>query len=229
MTNTSKRGHQLGFNLVELSISLVVIGIILSIVVNASGVLSGAKSIVSYSGFVQRWVDAAQDYQMRHGGAVPSKLPAAGATGPEPDGRVNSELDSPLCGVDLINVFLAESIPLPEGNGSGNGQQDQLTYADPEGQPRRMRVCFVSTNVRVPGKTVGAEVPVIKFALLIDGLDANMARQLDAYVDGNVSTFQGRFRRRDLANSATDPSVQSDWQNNIPPGKDIAALLILDN
>lgn len=204
MNLTRSKSSNRGFSLVELSVALVVIGVILSIVLSTRSLLTDATSQSVYVKFVQRWVDVYTAYKSTTG-----RVPSNAANFNTPNGEVNGGLDKPLCGADLIQAVVAAGVPLPSDS-SGRGPDTQVV-TDAAGNIGLLKICFVSTRRAMPTPTGLA--PVSSVALLIRDIDNEMAGQFDVWADGIQSPRLGRLRTAQLAAQIQPPPPDETWLN----------------
>lgn len=189
------RALERGFTLVELSIVLLVIGLI----IGAAAVGRDLQRSASYNrlsnDFVQGW-QLAYDAFYTGVGRPPGDNPAA------PTGQVNGAHAPPgteLCGVSLMNAFLAAGIRLPEGRAAG--QADRYAYLDSNGNPQEVQVCLQNIAWAEPGAAVNTFVTRPRNVMVLRGVTPALATLLDAQVDGRQDARFGRFRQDALANS----------------------------
>ncbi len=185
------RQPERGFSLLEMSMVLVIIGVMMGAVMVGTDVLRMAKGQQAFSVFVSSWRDAfAQHVQ------VVGRVPGDG--GDIPANVVNADEGGiPLCNdaptFRLSNVFLDASIRIPQGRGIS--LEDRFIYQDSNGIPHEMRVCFLTLGGwSVQGTTVNTFVGVDRHVMRITGLTAELAMQMDVLIDGNVSARFGQFR-----------------------------------
>ncbi|RXF00636.1 type II secretion system protein [Pseudoalteromonas sp. PS5] len=212
-----KTYRQQGFTLVEMSLVLVVIGLILGALSVGKDMQRNAEYKKIKQKFVDQWVQAYNQYYDRmgvvvgdrpktptlavnavnvsDGGALNVLLGTAGA-----DDKLTQDSIKELCSTpgtdavgkvaDLLGYFHRAGIGLPTGR--ANGYEDRYVYLDTNGNPQQLTVCF---RFLVAGADHGAgNVMVIK------GLTPDLARSLDSAIDGLVDADDGRFR---LDNSTT--------------------------
>ena len=186
---------QRGFTLVELSIVLLVIGLI----IGAAAVGRDLQRSASYNrlsnDFVQGW-QLAYDAFYTGVGRPPGDNSLA------PTGQVNgapATVGTALCGVPLINAFLAAGVRLPEGRAAG--QADRYAYLDSNGNPQEVQVCLQNIPWAEPGATVNTFVTRPRNVMVLRSVTPALATLLDVQVDGIQDARFGRFRQDVLANS----------------------------
>ncbi|MDW7549595.1 type II secretion system protein [Pseudoalteromonas peptidolytica] len=204
-----KTYRQQGFTLVEMSLVLVVIGLILGALSVGKDMQRNAEYKKIKQKFVDQWVQAYNQYYDRMGVVVGDrpKTPTLAVNAVNvPDGSAlnvllgtagaNDKLAqgdiTELCSntekvgekTDLLGYFHRAGIGLPTGR--ANGYEDRYVYLDTNGNPQQLTVCF---RFLVAGADHGAgNVMVIK------GLTPDLARSLDSAIDGLVDADDGRFR-----------------------------------
>lgn len=202
-----KTYRQQGFTLVEMSLVLVVIGLILGALSVGKDMQRNAEYKKIKQKFVDQWVQAYNQYYDRMGVVVGDrpKTPtlAVNAVNVTDTDTINSLLGTAtksltqtnikeLCSdtakvgeeTDLLGYFHRAGIGLPTGR--ANGYEDRYVYLDTNGNPQQLTVCF---QFLVSGADHGAgNVMVIK------GLTPDLARSLDSAIDGLVDADDGRFR-----------------------------------
>ncbi|MDD5333144.1 MAG: prepilin-type N-terminal cleavage/methylation domain-containing protein [Rhodoferax sp.] len=188
-----------GFSLIELTISLAVIGLILGTVAIGKDVQRNAAYQRLSSDFVQGWM-IAYDTFVTGTGTVPGDTAAA------PTGRVNASAVA-LCGNNLLNVFLAAGIRLPEGRAEGSN--DRYAYLDSNGNPQEVQVCFQNVSWAEPGATVGTYVSRSRNVMVLRNLTPSLATMQDAQIDGHADARFGQFREDSQANAVATTSAQA--------------------
>lgn len=197
--NRLPRRHARGFSLLEMSMVLVIIGVIMSAVMIGTDLLRHAKGQNAFSSFVVGWSEAFAQYT-RATGRVPADDLVA------PTNLINRGA-GPLCGDDLRNDFLRAGIRIPQGR--GNGFETQYRYQDSAGSTQTLSVCFETVNWAVPTAGIPNFQAVARHTMSIAGLTTELAMQLDVLIDGNPSGRFGKFRRFD-PDAAVSPHVALD-------------------
>jgi prepilin-type N-terminal cleavage/methylation domain-containing protein len=216
------RGER-GFSLLEMSMVLVIIGVMMGAVMVGTDVLRHAKGQQAFSVFISGWRDAFSQYVQVVGGVPGDANPPLnvinGRAGPNPP---------TLCGDQLIELFLNARIRIPQGRAVG--LQTQYVYQDSDGAPRNLQVCFRTLDATAPADAdadpgpggwsvqtgvVPGAVPELVFAgtnrhvMEITGLTTELAMQMDVLVDGSISARFGQFRDRRRASRLDEDEF--DW------------------
>lgn len=181
--------RQRGFSLVELSVVLIVIGLVLGAVAVGRDLQRSAANQRLSTDFIQGWQLAYEAYF--NGVGHPPGDNAA-----NPTGRVNGN-GTLLCGSDMINAFLAAGIRVPTGR--TEGQQDRYVYLDSNGNPQEVQVCFRNVQWAEPAATVGAYVALPRNVMVIRGLTFSLAGALDQQIDGRSDARFGSLRESSMA------------------------------
>lgn len=199
-SSPSRHSHpsrQSGFTLVELSITLLVIGLLLGAMAIGRDLQRTAANQRLSTDFVQGWQLAYENY-INGVGYPPGDAPA------NPTGRVNgatAPAGTRLCGDTMINAFLAAGVRLPEGR--TNGQQDRYVYLDSNGNPQEVQVCFQSVDWAEPGATQATFNTRPRNVMVLSGVTYSLVSMLDQQIDGRSDARFGRLRDITLANATT--------------------------
>ena len=191
--------RQYGFSLMELSLVLVVIGLIIGSVAIGRDLQRNASYQRLSTDFVQGWVLAYDAYLNGTG-----RPPRDSAT--DPSGRVNNGTNE-LCGTNLLNAFLAVGVRLPEGRAEGSN--DRYAYLDSNGNPQEVQVCFQNVPWAEPGATVGAYDNRPRNVMVLKNLTFALAGFLDQQIDGKVDARFGRMRESGKADVTTSAAISA--------------------
>ena len=197
--------RQHGFSLVELSIVLIVIGLVLGAVAVGRDLQRSAANQRLSTDFIQGWQLAYEAY-FNGVGRPPGDNPT------NPTGRVNGEVTpagTELCSATMINAFLAAGIRVPTGR--TEGQQDRYVYLDSNGNPQEVQVCFRSVDWAEPAATVGNYVTRPRNVMVIKGVTFSLAGALDQQIDGRSDARFGSLREITLANNLVANNPGQIW------------------
>ncbi len=184
-----RNSGQEGFTLVELSIVLVVVGLILAAVSIGKDLQRNAVYQRLSSSFVQGWAVAYSSYFDRTG-IVLGDNPAI------PTLKVNRGAGE-LCGAPLQTFMDAAGVAMPEGRAEGS--EDRYNYLDSNGNPQEVQVCFNNVSWSVPGAAPGTYVTRSKNVMVLKSLTPDLARYLDGQVDGKSDARFGLLRENSQA------------------------------
>jgi prepilin-type N-terminal cleavage/methylation domain-containing protein len=192
--------RQKGFTLIELSITLLVIGLLLGAVAIGRDLQRTAANQRLSSVFIQGWKGAYETYLSGVGNPP-------GDSTTNPTGKVNGD-QTALCGDDMANAFLAAGVRLPEGR--TNGQPDRYVYLDSNGNPQEVKVCFQNVDWAEAGSTMGTYVSRPRNVMVISGVTYSLVAMMDQQIDGRTDARFGRLRDITLAN-ATGTTNGTPW------------------
>jgi len=187
--------RQCGFSLLELSVVLVVIGVLIGAVAVGRDLQRSAANQRLSTDFVQGWQLAYEAF-FNGVGYPPGDNPVS------PTGQINGNVTpagSELCGDAMINTFLAAGIRLPTGR--SEGKQDRYVYLDSNGNPQEVQVCFQSVDWAEPGAAVNTYETRKRNAMVLKGVTFSLAAALDQQIDGRSDARFGRLRDKSFANS----------------------------
>lgn len=181
---------QAGFSLVELSMVMVVIGLLYGAVVMGSDMIRVARGQRIVADFVLPWTSSFRLFVSQTG-----QLP-----GDNPQNPTNLIAGGGvLCDAALGNAFLSRGVQIPEAPASG--EEDRRTYQDSHGIPHVLRVCMRTSAWSAPGTSVGSYQVVQRHTLWLQGLTVELAEQIDSMLDGHADARFGHLRSVALAAS----------------------------
>lgn len=218
--------HQKGFTLVEISLVLVVIGLILGSISIGKDVQRNAEYTKIKQKFIDQWVSAYNTHYQRAGvvigdsqtqprlmvngstytvtGSLVSGQNMSSATAPEAicEGSKAPKMDREA-NLILHREMDRHGVRMPPGR--AEGFEDRYAYLDTNGNPQELQVCFQWNS---PGRAEGAGN-----VMVITGLTPDLARALDQMIDGKADAQEGSFRQQAIANgTAGAPGVE--WAAN---------------
>ena len=217
---------QAGFTLVEMSVVMLVIGLILGAVSIGKDVQRNAEYSKIKQKFVDQWASAYNSYYLRAGvvlgdsqtapsfmvngtasaGTSASTGTTVGTTAPaaicdsttaQPNGGRASPLGSLYDEMDRLGVRMPP--------GRAEGKESRYVYLDSNGNPQEIQVCF-QWNPPTTASNSGN-------VMVISGLTPDLARALDQMIDGKPDAQEGMFRQSTVVNgTAGAPGVE--WAAN---------------
>lgn len=196
---------QRGFSLLELSVVLIVIGLLLGAIAVGRDLQRSAANQRLSTDFVQGWQLAYEAF-FNGVGYPPGDNPIA------PTGQINGNVTpagTELCGNAMINTFLAAGIRLPTGR--TEGQQDRYVYLDSNGNPQEVQVCFQSVDWAEPGAAVNTYESRKRNVMVLKSVTFSLAGALDQQIDGRSDARFGRLRDWSFANSLAAPEPGKPW------------------
>lgn len=190
---------QKGFTLVELSIVLVVIGIIVGAMSIGKDLQRNATYQQINSTFVQAWALAYQAYYDRQGIVL-------GDNTSSPTLKVDGSAASPdiYCNTEIYSDMDSTGITMPQGRAEGS--EDAFVYLDSNGNPQQVTVCFENVTWSIPGATSGYTTRD-KNVMVISGLTPDLAQFIDNQIDSRADARFGLFRESTQAGATTTASL----------------------
>lgn len=192
--------RQGGFTLLELSIALIVVALIISALSVGGDLQRNATYQRLATSFVRGWQLAYLEYEDSVG-VVP------GDSQTSPTGMIDGAEDSPLCEDDLRDLMYAAGVSMPQGR--AEGFETHFGYRDSNGNPQDVALCMSNVTWSQTGSSAGLYVTRQHNVLILTGLTPDLARMLDALIDGTPDARFGNFREAAQADS-TDSSGQ-EW------------------
>ena len=219
------RKNQAGFTLVEMSVVLLVIGLILGAVSIGKDLQRDAEYIKIKQKFIDPWVTSYNTYYQRSGVvlgdsqvaptffvdgghlATDRGIVANVATG----GTAVASL-KPIC--DAANPTFASisstllydemdkhGVRMPPGR--AEGKEARYVYLDSNGNPQEIQVCF---KWNAPGTASNSGN-----VMVITGLTPDLARALDQMIDGKADAQEGMFRQSTVTGTSTAGGPGVEW------------------
>lgn len=222
--------RQQGFTLVEVSLVLVVIGLILGAVSIGKDVQRNAEYTKIKQKFVDQWASAYNSHYLRAGvvigdSQVQPRLMVNGDNYDADDGEpisgkemTNATPPKAICqggraprmtrNADSDVMLHAEmdrhGVRMPPGR--AEGFEDRYAYLDTNGNPQELQVCFQWNNPGNPASSGNV--------MVISGLTPDLARALDQMIDGKADSREGLFRKYDIGEDGTEGAPGIEWAAN---------------
>lgn len=218
-----------GFTLVEMSLVLVVIGLILGAISIGKDIQRNAEYTKIKQKFIDPWAAAYNAYYLRSGVVLgDSQLQprmmvngsdyAVSETGTLISGKDMTSVDAPtaICQgatapkmsragatLSLHQEMDRHGVRMPAGR--AEGFEDRYAYLDSNGNPQEVQVCFQWNKPGTPSSSGNV--------MIITGLTPDLARALDQMTDGKADAREGLFRQEGVANDTNGmPGIE--WAAN---------------
>ncbi|MCF6317710.1 MAG: prepilin-type N-terminal cleavage/methylation domain-containing protein [Proteobacteria bacterium] len=178
-----------GFTLIEMSIVLIVIGIILAAVSVGKDLQRNAEYQKLSQSFVQGWALAYQNHFARVNLVIAD----------DPNGptlQVNQN-NGEVCGAALHTAMDTAGVRMPAGRAEGS--EDRYVYLDSNGNPQQIDICFDNIPWSVDDVNPDTYMLRDKNVMVIKGITPDLARLLDNSVDGIGDARFGFFREEQYA------------------------------
>ncbi len=213
MKQQANQRSQKGFTLVEMSIVLVIIGLILGAVSIGKDLQRDAEYNKIKQKFVDQWAQAYNSYYQRAGVVV-------GDSESQPRFMVNGEnytstgdaisggnmvgesmpgichgvtapgMSPTATNLQLHALFDRLGVRMPPGR--AEGLEDRYVYLDSNGNPQEVQVCFQWNAPDTPSGSGNV--------MVVTGLTPDLARTLDQMIDGKADAREGVFRQQGVVN-----------------------------
>ncbi|MCP4595114.1 prepilin-type N-terminal cleavage/methylation domain-containing protein [Neptuniibacter sp.] len=217
--NSLYRKCQSGFTLIEMSIVLVIVGLIIGAVSIGKDLQRNAEYQKVNSRFVQGWALAYQAYYQKTGIVL-------GDSASSPTLRVDGADATPgeICGSQLYGFMDAAGIKMPGGRAEGSESFE--VYLDSNGNPQQAEVCFQSVAWAIPASTGGTYVARNRNVLVLKSVTPDLAQFIDSQVDGHPDARFGDLRENSQAGVAATTTSQA-WSvdNRMKYGETTASNL----
>jgi len=221
-----KARAQAGFTLVEMSVVLLVIGLILGAVSVGKDLQRDAEYIKIKQKFVDPWASAYNSYYMRAGVVLGDSQTApsfmvngtafAGTSASDGTNTAAATPPAAICDstvaplttratpiATLYNEMDKHGVRMPAGR--AEGKEARYVYLDSNGNPQEIQVCFQWNNPALSSNSGNV--------MVISGLTPDLARALDQMIDGKADAQEGMFRQAGLTHATFGvPGVE--WAGN---------------
>lgn len=179
-----------GFTLVELSIVLIVIGLIIGGVMKGKDLINSAEQKKIYNTWVKEWLNTVSIYQDRTGEMLGDAI-VNGGTAANTDGAPdNINLASTVAVQDKLKAI---GLDTPVGNISASN-----------GGSYRIKGKYVESSVSAYLYNLYSHTQLVyKGRLYITGMPTDVAIAFDKMTDGNLNSQTGSFRQYPDNTSAT--------------------------
>lgn len=194
---------QAGFTLLELSVVLVIIGIIIGAVTIGRDVQRTAGHQRIATEFVQGWAIGYDTFASNNGIVI-------GDAAANPTGFVNGATATPLCRTNLRAAMQVAGLRMPSGRAEGS--ETRSVYLDSNGLPQELEICFENVSWSEPGATPGTYQLRNRNVMTLTGLSPSLAKLLDSHFDGRVDARFGKLREQAVAANTGAASIA--WTQN---------------
>jgi prepilin-type N-terminal cleavage/methylation domain-containing protein len=215
---------QAGFTLVEMSVVLLVIGMILGAVSIGKDLQRDAEYTKIKQKFIDPWSSAYNSYYSRTGVVLGDSQTApsymvngtASAGVSSKSGEAPATEPAAICDSTEVNLTARAApiatlydemdrhgVRMPPGR--TEGKEARYVYLDSNGNPQEIQVCF-QWNKPATSSNSGN-------VMVISGLTPDIARALDQMIDGKADAQEGMFRQAGLTH-ATFGVSGVEWAGN---------------
>ena len=174
-----------------MALVLIVIGLILGLMQVSTNVQRKAEYDRVVSQFVLGWRESYNTFFDFNGFVIGESPPLTG--------RVNGAANSALTGSALLNLMAQSGVAVPPGRARGLEYLD--LYRGPDGVQRQLQVSFLHVTDWFVGPGSTDRVPAN--VLRLTGVTADLARKMDASIDGYADAAFGDFRRDTTYNQSS--------------------------
>lgn len=208
-------GHSLvrrstGFSLIEMALVLIVIGLILGLMQVSTNVQRKAEYDRVVSQFVLGWRESYNTFFDFNGFVIGDSAPLTG--------QVNGASNSPVAGSSLLNLMAQSGVAVPSGRARGLEYLD--LYRGPDGVQRQLEVSFLHVTDWFVGPGNADKVPAN--VLRLTGVTTDLARKMDASIDGYADAAFGDFRS---ANTYSQSSAAA-WPDLVNGSGDVQTVTV---
>ncbi len=203
-----------GFTLVEISIVLIIIGLILGAAIKGKDLIQSAKQKKFYNNFVKQWEITVLDYYDRTGGVIGDGS-SNGGTVATADGRFDN-INSAAKWTTVENRLKAVGIDIPTTN---TGTSYHYSFKGKTSGSRTVTLALDSLNITSGGGGSGGAA-VRNNVLYFTQMPTDLAIAIDNVIDGVADGKNGSFRHypdaTDWPNVTTTPVVNVTYILDVP-------------
>nr|WP_246221648.1 prepilin-type N-terminal cleavage/methylation domain-containing protein [Marichromatium bheemlicum] len=210
--------RQYGFTLIELSVVIIVIGILISMVKVGGDLMrqSAYVKLINDFIFIGGWHNAYGSYQVDQGHVL--------LDDPDSPTKHINRGGAAVKGKELINAMLAAGVSLPSGRGVGF--ETHYGYLDSNGNPQDIEVSFQALDWAVPDGAIGSYRVDTHNVMILERVTPDLARMIDAQKDGLVDARFGCVRQKGTAAETTAASKTWSLDNTATDEAQIATLTV---
>lgn len=171
-----------GFTLIEMSIVLVIIGLILGAVIKGRDVLNSAKQKKFYNNSIKEWELTLTNYYDRTGNMLGDGL-INGGTAATPDGRFDNLYIYGTLDDEIKKIGL--TVPTSDGATSG-----QFTFSGVYSGAQTVNLYLQNYVSKSAAPGAGGRFNILRLLTI----PTDLAIALDTIIDGSISPDSGLFR-----------------------------------